>query len=375
MSLKTRLIAPYQHDGVKWLVKRERDTEHPGGFLCDEMGLGKTVQLLATMCLNPKDRTLVVVPKSILGQWASEVKRFTPHIKVHTFAGAKRVPPEFTEGEPQIVVASYAMTRDGVLQQFKWDRIILDEAHEIRNSKSKTFQWVMKIQAAIKWVVTGTPVFNSAKDFLNLGSFVGLSKLSITANYSGIRERYVLRRTKDELNARLKLPPCDFENVELDMSPEERELYTDVFLSAHETVKDIMKSAYAGMYQMEMLECLLRVRQVMTWPQMYYDGMAKKEKTEDVETWCGKSAKFDKLMEMLESHPAEKSLVFCQFMGEMNRIQEMLRERGFKVFRIDGSVDNSARETQIQGFKETADRKSTRLNSSHEWISRMPSSA
>lgn len=353
MSLKTRLIAPYQHDGVKWMVKRERDPEHPGGFLCDEMGLGKTVQLLATMCINSKDRTLVIVPKSIVGQWVSEVKRFTPHIQTHTFSGLKRTPPEFTEGAPQIVVAPYSMTRDGTLQQFKWDRIILDEAHEVRNSKSKTHQAITRIQADIKWIVTGTPVFNSLSDFLTLSSVMGLSKYTVTSNVPGIREKYVLRRTKDDLNSRLRLPPCDFENVEIEMTPEERELYSDVFFTAQDAVRDIMKSQYAGMFQMEMLEMLLRARQVMTWPQMYYDGIAKKEKLTEVEQWCGKSAKLDKLMEMLESHPAEKSLVFSQFMGEMDRIQEMLGEKGYKVFRIDGSVDNQGRETRIKEFKDT----------------------
>ena len=349
MSLKTRLIAPYQHDGVRWMVKRERDTEHPGGFLCDEMGLGKTVQLLATMCINSKDRTLVIVPKSIVGQWASEVKRFTPHIETHTFAGAKRVAPEFTEGTPKIVVASYSMVRDGTLQSFKWDRIILDEAHEVRNSKSKTYKDIMRIQGSIKWIVTGTPVFNSVKDFVTLGTVLGLT---VSANITGTRERYVLRRTKDDLNARLKLPPCDFENLEIEMTPEEHELYTDVFFTAQDAVRDIMKSSNAGMYQMEILECLLRARQVMTWPQMYLDGIAKKEKTE-ADTWCGKSAKLDKLIELLDTHVSEKSLVFCQFMGEMDRIQSMLTERGFKVFRIDGSVDKDGRESRIKEFKDT----------------------
>jgi len=352
MSLKTRLIAPYQHDGVKWLVKRENDTLHPGGFLCDEMGLGKTVQLLATMCVNRKDRTLVIVPKSIVGQWISEVKRFTPHIETHAFAGAKRVAPEFTEGTPKIVVASYSMARDGTLQKFKWDRIILDEAHEIRNNKSKTYKEIMRIQAGIKWVVTGTPVFNSVRDFVTLGTVIGLSPLTVSGNISGTRERYVLRRTKDDLNARLKLPPCDFENLEIDMTPEEHQLYTDVFLTAQGALRDIMKSEFAGMYQMEILELLLRARQVMTWPQMYLDGIAKKDKTE-ADTWCGKSAKLDKLIELIQSHPKEKSLVFCQFMGEMDRIQSMLSGLGFTVFRIDGSVDKEARESRLSGFRES----------------------
>ena len=89
--LKTRLIAPYQHEGVKWLVARELDASRAGGFLCDEMGLGKTVQLIATMCVNPKPRTLVVVPKSIVGQWCDEAARFPPHMTTHAYDGTKQI--------------------------------------------------------------------------------------------------------------------------------------------------------------------------------------------------------------------------------------------------------------------------------------------
>jgi SNF2 family DNA or RNA helicase len=70
MSFKGRLIVPYQREGVEWLLKRELAHKGPrGGFLCDEMGLGKTIQLIATMIGNLQQRTLIVVPKSIVNQW------------------------------------------------------------------------------------------------------------------------------------------------------------------------------------------------------------------------------------------------------------------------------------------------------------------
>ena len=69
-TLKGRLIAPYQREGVSWLLWRELiETGPKGGFLCDEMGLGKTVQIISTILGNPGKRTLIVVPKSIVTQW------------------------------------------------------------------------------------------------------------------------------------------------------------------------------------------------------------------------------------------------------------------------------------------------------------------
>jgi SNF2 family DNA or RNA helicase len=163
----------------------------------------------------------------------------------------------------------------------------------------------------------------------------------------------VLRRTKADVarhNSRLELPPCDFQNVELEMHPEEADLYRDVFDQGQGIVRSIFKAGNVAMHQMELLECLLRVRQVMTWPQMYLDGIAKKMEI-DPEPWTGRSRKMETLMELIKTHPKEKALVFTQFMGEMDRIQELLAAEGIPTYRIDGSVSKELREERIAAFK------------------------
>ena len=356
--LKTRLISPYQHEGLKWLVARETAPVNSGGFLCDEMGLGKTVQLIAAMIANPKPRTLIIVPKSIVGQWCSEVAKFAPSLKTHAFDGAKRHLP--AEGPwPDIVVAPYSVLaeRKGggrcALLRIAWDRVILDEGHEIRNRKSKTHMACMEIRAPIRWVVSGTPIFNSIKDFVALCAFVGIPRDVVQGYTDTVRETYVLRRTKTDVarhNARLELPPCDFQNVELKMYPEEADLYRDVFAHGQDVVRSVFRSGNVAMHQMELLEALLRARQVMTWPQLYLDGIATKMAL-DPEPWTGRSRKMETLMELIKTHPKEKALVFTQFMGEMDRIQELLAAEGIPTYRIDGSVSKELREERIAAFK------------------------
>ena len=366
--LRTRLISPYQHEGLRWLVARETSAPHPGGFLCDEMGLGKTVQLIATMLVNPKPRTLIVVPKSIVGQWCSELGRFAPSLSVHAFDGAKRKLPAVL---PEVVVAPYSVMaqRPGApacpLLAVQWDRVILDEGHEIRNRKSKTHIACNALSAPIRWVVTGTPVFNSVKDFVALCGFVGIPRNQVQGYTEAIRAKYVLRRTKADVakgvydaagrciapgNKRLELPPCDFQNLELEMHPEERDLYEHVFTRGQAIVKHIFKTGTQHLHQMELLECLLRARQVMSWPQLYLDGMAVKDES-DPEPWIGRSRKMETLMELIAAHPNEKSLVFTQFMGEMDEIQERLGALDVPTFRIDGSVTKEARDARIAGWK------------------------
>ena len=360
-SLKGRLIAPYQREGVVWMLMREfSDSRVKGGFLCDEMGLGKTIQIIATILGNPGKRTLIVVPKSIVNQWCEEIAKFAPHLTVHTFDGPGRKPCETSD----IVIAPYSvMVKKGKprgtpteLHQYEWGRIVLDEGHEIRNSSSKIHESLRVLNSKIRWCVTGTPVYNSIDDFVALCGFLGIPKNVVQAMSTEIRKTYVLRRTKQdvaEFNARLELPPCDFQNVELDMYPEEKELYRQVYTESRDIVNRIFKQDNAGMHAMIVLECFLRTRQAMIWPQLYMNGMAKK-KDEVPEPWMHSSKKMDTLLELIGTHPNEKSLVFCQFMEEMNHIEEKLLEVDTTVFRIDGSVDQMCRTDHIEQFKKHA---------------------
>ena len=357
-SLNGRLFIPYQREGVRWMLGMENQESGPkGGFLCDEMGLGKTVQLISTILGNPQNRTLIIVPKSIITQWHEEIQKFAPNLTVNIYDGADRKVCQNAD----ITIAPYTLlTVKGAeggaptpLHYTKWGRIILDEAHEIRNKSSKLFKSVCRLKTEIKWIVTGTPVFNSMEDFVSLCIFLGLSKSSAQGMTKQIKDIYILRRTKDDLakiNERLRLPPCHFENVELDMFPEEKSLYECVFLEAQDTIKEAFKHAQSiNSKNMLILECLLRARQCMIWPQMYLNGVAKKDGTTPTK-WEGRSNKMETLLRMIEEHPTEKSLVFCQFRGEMNYIQSQL---DCPVFRIDGSVPKDERVRQINAFKKT----------------------
>lgn len=345
--LAARLYAPYQQEGVMWMLTMENNIGKPkGGFLCDEMGLGKTVQLIATILGNKKRKTLIVVPKSIVSQWVDEITKFAPSLRCKAWDGPDRDSTNINFVD--VVVAPYSVIRVGSrLHGIHWDRIILDEAHEIRNRNSKIFKNVNALRSDIRWVVTGTPVFNSMNDFVSLCEFVGIPRVLVQGMSNKVKDIYILRRTKKDLDMN-DIPECHFENVELEMYKEERRLYEYVFEDAQETVREIFKTTTnISAKNMELLECLLRARQCCIWPQMYYDGVAKKTETE-AELWVGGSRKMDTLFRMIEGHPDEKALVFCQFTGEMNHIQKNIKG---PVFRIDGSVSKEDRLEQMRLFK------------------------
>ena len=358
-NLMGRLIAPYQRDGVLWMLWRERQHSGPrGGFLCDEMGLGKTVQTITTILGNPKKSTLIVTPKSIITQWKTEIARFAPQLKVMLFDGPGR---QTNFQDFDIVIAPYSLTYkkkdnpdDTPLHGIHWGRIILDEAHEIRNIKSKMNVSLSSMKSEIRWLLTGTPIFNTIKDFIGLCRFLGVSRQKVQGDLADVRKTYVKRRTKEDLskfNKRLELPPCDFENVEIEMYPDEWKLYEAVFTENQDIVRDLFRnSTNIGMHSMHILECLLRSRQTAIHPQIYLNGVGKK-KDEVPDKWEHATKKIDTLLEMIKEHPDEKSLIFCQFIGEMNLIQEELYQRDIKTYRIDGSVNKDERDRQVNLFK------------------------
>jgi hypothetical protein len=116
------------------------------------------------------------------------------------------------------------------------------------------------------------------EDFVSLCAFLGIEKSLVQGMTNKIKDIYILRRTKDDLakiDERLKLPDCYFENVELDMFPDEKQLYEFAFQDAQDTIRDAFKHAISiNSKNMVILECLLRARQCMIWPQMYLNGIA-----------------------------------------------------------------------------------------------------
>ena len=352
VSLLNGQLYQHQKEGLSWLLSMENLSKGPkGGFLCDEMGLGKSIQMISAILGNVKKNTLIVVPKSIVTQWKNEITKFAPSLNVFIYDGPDRTQDPDDLLKSDITIAPYSLlTEDAMmLHRIRWGRVVLDEGHEIRNPSSSKFKAACKLHSELKWILTGTPVFNSMKDFVTLCTFIGVDRKLVQAMTSRVKNLYILRRTKED-NPMLEIPECKFENVELEMYPEERALYKHAFIESQETIKDIFRTAInVNMYNMEIFECLLRARQTMIYPQMYIDGIAKK-RGDIPDFWDGRMKKMETLFKLISEHPDEKTLIFCQFKKEMDYICENL---SCPVFRIDGSVSKDDREKQLKMFNES----------------------
>lgn len=172
---KNIIIKRHQVYGVLWCIQRELSK---GGIIADEMGMGKTIQMIGTMIVNPKRKTLIILPPILIQQWFSEIERICGH-KALVFYDKKTrelITKEQLENA-MIVLTSYeTCLRDNVLGSVSWNRIICDEAHHLRNPKTKTYAKIRSFETKIFWCLTGTPIHNSPKDLASLFSLCKIER-------------------------------------------------------------------------------------------------------------------------------------------------------------------------------------------------------
>ena len=208
VSLLDGELYHHQKKGLSWLLSMENLNRGPrGGFLCDEMGLGKSIQTIAVILGNVKRNTLIIVPKSIVTQWKSEFNKFAPSLNVFIYDGSDRTKYSDDLCNSDVVIAPYSLLTEEtrMMHKIKWGRIVLDEGHEIRNPSSSKFKAACKLHADIRWILSGTPVFNSMKDFVTLCTFIGVDRKLVQGMTTKVKNLYILRRTKED-NPMLEIP-------------------------------------------------------------------------------------------------------------------------------------------------------------------------
>uniref|UniRef100_A0A3P9MC35 DNA excision repair protein ERCC-6-like n=1 Tax=Oryzias latipes TaxID=8090 RepID=A0A3P9MC35_ORYLA len=186
----------YQREGVSFLYGLYRDGRK-GGILADDMGLGKTIQVisfLSGMYDNELIKhTLLIMPTSLITNWIKEFSRWTPGMRVKEFHGASKAERtrslEKVQRRSGVVITTYNMLLNNWQQlssyqgkEFCWDYVILDEAHKIKNTSSKTAKSAYAIPSKNRVLLTGTPVQNNLRemwalfDFACQGTLLGTGK-------------------------------------------------------------------------------------------------------------------------------------------------------------------------------------------------------
>ena len=254
-------LRPYQQHGVDWL--QHLRAHGLGGFLADDMGLGKTAQTIAHIAIEHAagrlDRpALIVVPTSLVSNWAAELAKFAPHLRVVVLHGLDRHARRAELGRAHVVITTYTvLARDiEVMKPLPWHLVVLDEAQVIKSPDAKATKAVCQLDTRHRLCLSGTPIENNLQELWSefaflmpglLGDRKGFAKrfrTPIEKNDDAVRRVQLARRIKPFLLRRTKaevatdLPPKHTILRRINLAPEQRELYETIRGTLYDKVRE-----------------------------------------------------------------------------------------------------------------------------------------
>ena len=378
----------HQLDGINWMLDKEingtvvsgRNGTSTvlvrGGFQCDDMGLGKTIQITSVIVNNPKLQTLLIAPLAMIDTWSSVLQKAGCAVyeidkgasnpwKLMNDTGAP-LPRHFTKLRPTVYISNYEKLYNNPTY-FKrvWDRVVLDEAHKIRNGDGEIARYARKIVAPIRWAVTGTPLVNSLRDVVSLLAFVGVPFSPLwrwEPRYLRILPDIVIHRSLDSLRKVLKeAPPVpEINNVILPFnSKAEEEFYFGVQGATEGLMKKYSRDQLSSQ---EAFKLLLRLRQMSVHPQVYINAKRREDMGYRRDDWSDSVTKLDKIKEIISQDSTDKVhkyIIFCQFNDEMDLIHNFLFKqllvRDDNILHYNGSMTQKERTEVLAKSKETTE--------------------
>jgi len=249
-----------------------RVLRHMGGraILADEVGLGKTIEagiiLKELLVRGLARRVLILTPASLVTQWAGELES-----KFFERFATPSEPEDWhhvTKG-----IASYDRARGqrhaDLILRHRWDLVIIDEAHKVKNHKAATYQFIQKIDRNYLLLLTATPLQNDLRELYNLVTLLRPGQLGTWREFrrlhlsSGDRRRprdpealkeltaqVMVRTRRSSVALALELPPRRPEHPAIDLTRAEAALY----LQTAAFLRSLYRDGFAAPTEEEELE-------------------------------------------------------------------------------------------------------------------------
>ncbi|KAG9282255.1 DNA excision repair protein ERCC-6-like [Astyanax mexicanus] len=431
----------HQKEGVAFLYSLHRDGRR-GGILADDMGLGKTIQVISFLSgmydAELANHSLLVMPTSLIKNWVREFAKWTPGMRVKEFHGTSKVERnrnlERIQRKGGVIITTYQMLINNweqlatyQHQEFRWDYVILDEAHKIKTSSTKTAKSAHAIPARNRVLLTGTPVQNNLRemwalfDFACQGALLGTAKtfkteyenpitrarekdatpgekalgLKISQNLMDLIRPYFLRRTKAEVQQKKQNAkgtrheeeenkcPNAGDSAEMPSLTRKNDLIIWTYLSevqediyqqfiSLDHIKALMMTTRSPLAELTVLKKLCDHPRLLSARAVTQLGLEQGAATDlaaednenesaagsiehvSDETLLEESGKLRFLVSLLEQLKADqhRTLVFSQSRKMLDIIDRVLRNRNFRLLRVDGTVTQLVeRERRITLFQ------------------------
>lgn len=358
-ALKAKL-RPYQEEGIKW-IKYLYDN-NMGGCLADDMGLGKTLQTIGVLnFIYPKEKkpTLLVMPRSLLFNWQSEIARFSPKLKVYTYYGNTRDMAEAMKH--QLILTTYAIVRNDI-ETFKeqaFHYVILDESQNIKNVAAQSTQAVYLLKAAHRLALSGTPIENNLTELYSLFRFLNPTMFGTLDDFNrryanpiqkdgdkeamqSLRRKifpFMLRRLKRDVLKDLPDRTDKMLYVEMDEAQtrfyEQRRLYYKEQVDQSIAAEGIQKSQFV------MFQALSELRRIASIPESLTDGRIRSPKLD---------AMTESLLEAVAN--GHKAVVFFNFIAGIELLSETLDANSIDYVTMTGATHD--RKSVVERFQNNA---------------------
>ncbi|KAH1030345.1 hypothetical protein J1N35_042519 [Gossypium stocksii] len=251
---------------------------------------GKSVSVAdGGVSFSGRRTTLVVCPPSVFSSWITQLEEHTSpgKLKVYMYYGGERTKEVEELKKYDIILTTYSTLAteeswfDSPMKKIEWWRVILDEAHVIKNANAQQSKAVTNLKATCRWVVTGTPIQNGSFDLFSLMAFLRFEPFSIKSYWRSLVQRPLAQGNKNGLSRlqvlmasislrRIKgnnlvgLPPKTLQTCYVELSVEERELYDQIEGKAKNVIQEFIANDSLVRNYSTVLGMLLRLRQICT---------------------------------------------------------------------------------------------------------------
>ncbi|KAE9547659.1 hypothetical protein FO519_009128, partial [Halicephalobus sp. NKZ332] len=371
--IKNGELRDYQIRGLNWMVQLQHNCIN--GILADEMGLGKTLQTISLLgymkhVRGAKGPFLVIVPKSTLQNWMNEFSKWCPTIKAVCLIGTEEerkaiIDESIVTGNFEALVTSYEMILKcvGVLRKIVWNYIVIDEAHRIKNEKSKLSLMVRQLRSKHRLLLTGTPLQNNLHELWALLNFLMPEMFSNAEDFDSwltatnkintddivkrlhrILQPFLLRRIKADVEKSL-LPKKELK-IYVGLSKMQREWYTKILMRDIDIVNGAGK-----MEKARLMNILMHLRKCCNHPYLFDGAEPGPPYTTDVHLVnnCGKMILLDKLLAKLKEQ-GSRVLIFSGMSRMLDMLEDYCWLRKYNYCRLDGNTPHEERQQAINEY-------------------------
>ena len=342
-------LRDYQEKGVRWLQMLHHYGF--GGILADDMGLGKTLQTIAflTSQVTEDSRVLILAPSGLIYNWADEFRKFAPQLDLAVVHGLKANREAILSENHQIYVTSYATFRQDseLYQEMAFDFLFLDEAQVMKNAQTKIAQSLRQFVVPAVFALSGTPIENHLGELWSIFQIVLPGLLPSKKEFMKLPadrvaqfiKPFVMRRKKEEVLT--ELPDL----IEVVYKNELEDQQKAIYLAQLQQMRDRLAQVTDQEFQrsrVEILSGLMRLRQICDTPALFMDD------------YQGASGKLDSLRDLLLQVAAggHRVLIFSQFKGMLEKIEQELPDLGLTSFKITGSTPAQDRQEMTKAFNQ-----------------------